>query len=156
MEADVDVYPQARKRARRTAPNPREDDRVYMNTGNLAFGTINQAEIHPEDTRTRLALLSERMEAVRDVAGATAAALGDTLAAATALATDLNARVAMPVPTVQDPDPDPDPEMDAEPTAEDSSMPVDSEVRKSEREGRKQERKIKQLVSREARGLQRL
>ncbi len=138
MEEEVDLYPQARKRARRIAPNPADDDRVY------------QAEMHPEDASTRLALLSERMQAVT----ATAATLGDTLVAATALATDLNAGVSMPVPTVQDPDPDQ--EIDAEPTAEDSLVARDSEVRKSKREGRKQERNMKKLVNREARGLQRI
>ena len=159
MEADIDMdtgvelYPQARKRTRRIAPDPGDDDEgMDMNMQNLGLGTVGQAETAPEDPSTRVTLLSERVQATRDVATATAATLSDTLAAANALAADLHADVSMQDSTV----PDPHQEIDAEPTAEESSTAVNKEARKPKQEERKQGRKIKKPVNREARGLQRI
>ncbi|KAF7507736.1 hypothetical protein GJ744_010165 [Endocarpon pusillum] len=148
MDTDVELYPQARKRARRIAPDPADDEEEGMdvNMQNLGLGTVGQAEMLPQDLNTRVTLLSERMQATRDVATATAATLGDTLAAANALAADLQADVSMQDP-MQDPIvPDAHQATDVEPTAEESSTVVNKEARKQGR------RKIKKPVNREARG----
>ncbi|ERF68427.1 hypothetical protein EPUS_03745 [Endocarpon pusillum Z07020] len=155
MDTDVELYPQARKRARRIAPDPVDDDEgMDVNMQNLGLGTVGQAEMPPEDDlNTRVALLSERMQATRDIATATAATLGDTLAAANALAADIPADVSMQEPMI----PDPHQAVDAEPTADESPPAVDKEARKPKQEERKQgRRKIKKPVNREARGLQRI
>lgn len=154
MDTDVELYPQARKRARRVAPDPEHDDEgMEVNMQNLGLGSVGQAEMPPEDLNMHVTLLSERMQATRDVATATAATLGDTLAAANALAADLPAEVSMQDPMI----PDPHREIDVEPTAEESSTPVNTEARKPKQEERKQaRRKIKKPVNREARGLQRI